>query len=421
MTGPDSQGRIFLTYLADLSEPYTYNSAGIYIFDTISKTVVNTIPLNYYVADLCQNPDESKLYICAYGWPALGESEYPDVFSESGPTEEHPDTGLVLEINLNSGTIENTVNIGTWPQKIHYADLEYGDKLLISTLQQNTHYGNIDDSSIINGNTYIMDIVDISSFSRAEPRIECPQLGGFKNCPWDNKLIIYYARGLNSVVSGPQEMFHAIWLIDPATNSVVYTVPVKDEINELIGVYNIQFNNNNENELYVCVGIVGHTRDETYDWLIVVDRTTGDYLRTIDIDMQGYSPVDILELTCGELIITANNPPDGKILVMEPENNQPVSIFNVITPMPYNGLSPAMIEFDASASFDRDPCDIITYEWDFDGDGIYSEPVDDAYTGDPDNPTHAYTVTYVGDVFLKVTDLQDEFSICNVFVEVFIE
>jgi len=102
-------------------------------------------------------------------------------------------------------------------------------------------------------------------------------------------------------------------------------------------------------------------------------------------------------------------------------NNPPVCAVNVQTSMPYNGTSPAEIQFDACMSYDPDAGDIITYEWDFDGDGIYSEPVDDAYTGDPDNPTHSYTETYVGDVFLKVTDLQDEFSICTVFVEVFIE
>ena len=42
--------------------------------------------------------------------------------------------------------------------------------------------------------------------------------------------------------------------------------------------------------------------------------------------------------------------------------------------------------------------DGLTYEWDFDGDGLYGEAVDDSYAGDPDNPTHSYTASYHGPV-----------------------
>jgi hypothetical protein len=59
-------------------------------------------------------------------------------------------------------------------------------------------------------------------------------------------------------------------------------------------------------------------------------------------------------------------------------NNPPIRVINTITHMPYIGSLPASIEFDATGCSDPDPGDSITYEWDFDGDGIFSEPVDDA-------------------------------------------
>ncbi|HEX9744128.1 MAG TPA: hypothetical protein VGB30_01765, partial [bacterium] len=59
-------------------------------------------------------------------------------------------------------------------------------------------------------------------------------------------------------------------------------------------------------------------------------------------------------------------------------NNPPICVVNTVTPMPYIGPLPASIEFDATGCSDPDPGDSITYEWDFDGDGNFSEPIDDA-------------------------------------------
>ena len=99
-------------------------------------------------------------------------------------------------------------------------------------------------------------------------------------------------------------------------------------------------------------------------------------------------------------------------------NDPPVCCLFIVTPMPYRGPSPAEIEFDATGSYDPDPCDELTFEWDFDGDHIYGEPVDDAYTGPPDNPTHSYTEDYIGPVNLKLTDNHGAESYCLVTVEV---
>jgi hypothetical protein len=83
-------------------------------------------------------------------------------------------------------------------------------------------------------------------------------------------------------------------------------------------------------------------------------------------------------------------------------NHDPVCELEVVTPMPHVGNGE--IEFDASGSYDPDPEDELTFEWDFDGDGVFGEPDDDSYTGEPDHPTHTYTEDYVGGVSVRVTD-----------------
>ena len=88
----------------------------------------------------------------------------------------------------------------------------------------------------------------------------------------------------------------------------------------------------------------------------------------------------------------------------------PVADFEVVTPMPVEDFSPCYVEFDASGSYDPQAW-LIYYYWDFDGDGLYDEDPDDAYTGDPYYPTHAYLDDYIGLVWLKVVNdlgMEDE-------------
>ena len=87
--------------------------------------------------------------------------------------------------------------------------------------------------------------------------------------------------------------------------------------------------------------------------------------------------------------------------------------------MPHIG--DGVVEFDATESFDPDPCDELTFEWDFDGDGIFGEPVDDSYTGPDDNPTHTYADDYNGPVILRLTDSDGLIAICVVIVLVIVE
>jgi len=64
---------------------------------------------------------------------------------------------------------------------------------------------------------------------------------------------------------------------------------------------------------------------------------------------------------------------------------------------PYSGTVDELITFDASNSSDPDG-NIVTYEWDWNGDGIYDESVTTAII------THAWNEEYSGLIRLKVTD-----------------
>jgi hypothetical protein len=76
---------------------------------------------------------------------------------------------------------------------------------------------------------------------------------------------------------------------------------------------------------------------------------------------------------------------------------------------------PVDIQFDATGTTDLD-FDPLTFSWDFDGDSVFGEDPDDAYTGDPNNPTHTYDLPVgVHDVTVsvKVTDPDNAESTCS--------
>lgn len=89
------------------------------------------------------------------------------------------------------------------------------------------------------------------------------------------------------------------------------------------------------------------------------------------------------------------------------------------TPVPAEDFAPVKIIFDASGSSDPDG-DPLTFNWDFDGDGVYNEPVDDVYTGAPNKPTRKYNSNYTGKAYVKVTDGKGGEAICSVDVSVIV-
>ncbi|MFH1676903.1 MAG: hypothetical protein ABIC40_07745 [bacterium] len=92
----------------------------------------------------------------------------------------------------------------------------------------------------------------------------------------------------------------------------------------------------------------------------------------------------------------------------------PVCDLVIVTSMPAAGwVWPIKVEFDASGTYDPNPDDVMTYEWDFDGDEIYGESPDDDYIGTEINPTHFYDEEYNGVVNLRVTDSTQLEDICT--------
>jgi hypothetical protein len=96
-----------------------------------------------------------------------------------------------------------------------------------------------------------------------------------------------------------------------------------------------------------------------------------------------------------------------------PYNADPICDIIVVTPMPAEDWNEVPVEFDATATYDPDAGDVLTFEWDFNGNDVYGESPEDDYTGAQDNPTHAYTEDYTSVVNLRVTDGVGGEAICT--------
>jgi len=95
-------------------------------------------------------------------------------------------------------------------------------------------------------------------------------------------------------------------------------------------------------------------------------------------------------------------------------NQDPICDLVVVTDLPAIGWDVGTpVEFDASGSSDPDG-DVLSFDWDFNGDDVYG----DDYDGDEWNPTHQYTESYVGKVYVKVTDGLGGEAICDADVDV---
>ena len=121
----------------------------------------------------------------------------------------------------------------------------------------------------------------------------------------------------------------------------------------------------------------------------------------------GWANVNSFYPTWSGDFFSQHGTPDGLIITRFELNLDPICSLVVVTPIPLQPKpAPFAVEFDASGTTDPNG-DNLTYEWSFDGDLIFNEPVDDAYTGDPDHPTHLYYEDYNGPVIVRVKDPYD--------------
>jgi hypothetical protein len=100
-------------------------------------------------------------------------------------------------------------------------------------------------------------------------------------------------------------------------------------------------------------------------------------------------------------------------------NHDPVCDLVVTDASPIHGWDVGVpVHFDASGSTDVDG-DTLSFEWDFDGDGVYAEPVDDSIdSGTSAMPVHNYKTNYNGQACVRVTDSQGGKSDCCKSIQV---
>lgn len=91
----------------------------------------------------------------------------------------------------------------------------------------------------------------------------------------------------------------------------------------------------------------------------------------------------------------SGNNPDAKIvkIVYNSGNKTPVAVVSADVT---GGPLPLMVQFSSAGSFDPDPDDTISFEWDFDLDGTIDST--------SPNPTHTFTVPGIISTQLRVTD-----------------
>jgi len=404
--GPTSDGLIYCTAVSDAPDYERY----IAIFDTNSKQFVDTIdlPWDYPIRPIALSEDEDTLYVTA------GTNQEHATSDRPVPV----DSGLLIEIDIASESVVRMASIQPWANSIFV----WNDQVILVSCDFWQHAWDPTDS--LEEFKSVVDIVAVGSFTRTS-EIYC---GGALErdtndfIAWDESHVALLNEWLYGDLEDPQ-FGYGIWLINPLTGAVDGTVRVNDVYGFSRGVRHACISRARENTLYLTPGTINQ-EEPTFDYSVLVTGLDGNYIDRGPLP-ENFVPQYIVETDDCKLVVTGTEYLESdvysdvdKVFILEWPNQPPVCSLFVCTPMPYIGPAPAEIEFDATGSYDPDPCDELTYEWDFDGDGLYGEPVDDSYTGDPDNPTHSYTASYHGPVLLRLTDDHGSEVTCTVYVDV---
>jgi len=96
-------------------------------------------------------------------------------------------------------------------------------------------------------------------------------------------------------------------------------------------------------------------------------------------------------------------------------NQDPVCDLVIMGPNPGYGYPYAVMEFDASGSYDPDFGDILTYEWDFNNDLVFGDPHD----GTPEHAIYTFTSDFKHPVRVRVSDGNGGQDQCEVDVIAF--
>jgi DNA-binding beta-propeller fold protein YncE len=283
----------------------------VFIFNINSQTIVDSIPVYdsewRYPSALVLSSDETKLYLCAFAWPAIGEG-----FRWGNTGASHADTGRVFEINLSTKNILRTVNVGALPQSIYLTPY---NTLLVSTDEE---YPIVEPTSpevlLHTGAFEYLDIIAIPAFQRTA-RIECnsyPEYFTNTFSPWsDDGRYVAMCNPESFYLPSHPAFNDGIWVIDSYSGAVTST------INIAIGDYrygarSLIVSHVCDGEAYVALNQCGNSNANR---IAVVDHATGDCLGSLDTGTE-ITPVFMHELPDGRLIVTGGA--SGKIAIIDP-------------------------------------------------------------------------------------------------------
>lgn len=308
-TGPDPNGLIYCSFRGNAP----MFSSGVYVFDTATRSVVDTIVLDHYPFGLVLSSDGEQLYVDGDGWPAFGE-----LFSIADANE-HPDSGILWRIDLATRQITGTISVGALPTSIYTFPTERGDRLFV-TQQESGKIETNDPIPLSMGTTNKIDIVDASSFTRIAT-LETPE------AMWDEYpyAMLNWPQGLVAVccpvvwdpIEDHPEFQDAIWLVDPVSATIVNRIHVTDGNGIAVGVFQTVVSQVYPDQAYMSIGPFQGPGSPTGS-ILVVAYPSGQYIRSISTTGTGCRPYFMHEIPEGRLIVTGGV--TGKILIIDPSS-----------------------------------------------------------------------------------------------------
>ncbi len=376
----------------------------------LSDSQINEIPLEGEGTGLFLEANGERLWVVHRTWPLPGDLAGIEFVGG------HLNTGLLTEVNTVNFSVNTTISINEVPMSVWYS--EFSNKIYV--IHEDFWYSSPDWENA----DELANIITIYTSNAGSLQNIGWMVGGMTDASLGtaipNQVSSWSDDGRYLVVpcasqARPDYSLRVIDTIDDSVflditlhgNPIGNTVFIK-YVQKIPGV-----------DILWCAVRYGVPEGMSGSelWMARINISTLEY---------EFYPVPQGKLSFGDFAVDSDcdtlyltQPWTGEVIVWTAPNTEPVCSLLVVTLMPHIG--DGVIEFDATESYDPDPCDELTFEWDFDGDLIFNEPIDDSYTGPDNNPTHTYTDDYHGPVFLRLTDSDDLSNMCTVEVQVRIE
>jgi hypothetical protein len=302
--GPDENDNLYLSIAG--------YDPSIKTFNTITRSVTRSVPLQLYATNLTFSQDQQHLYVCAWVWPALGESWS---IIDGGS---HRDSGRILDFDIATGTIVRTAIVGAMPETVYLTPY---NSLLVSTEEdmivlgdQGIHFADDPNSELVYdilGSEEYVDIVDINRFERID-RFTCDRsIHDFCNTftPWseDGRYVAMCNPELANIPSRPAFMSN-IWIIDTLTNTISSTI----QAGSGFGLISVTPSTLQPGLAYAAHG---QWDSSNFSNIAIIQKYTGQLISMIDAG-EVFQPQFIHELADDRIIVTGGE--SHKILIIDP-------------------------------------------------------------------------------------------------------